>query len=157
VSPWQGVTVSRPDEMRVGDAERDAVTSALHDHFAAGRLDREELDDRLGAALASKTHADLKSIVQDLPGTNGLEPARPRPRHPHHPHHWHGHQHHHRRGHRRGPSPIVPLVIVPLIVLAFVTGPRPLLLLVLQVFLLVWIVKAVGAVVRARSGGGRPR
>jgi hypothetical protein len=154
--------MARQDDLRIGDAERDAVTAALHDHYAAGRLDREELDERLDATLTSKTHADLKAIVQDLPGTNGLpEPAQ----RGHHHAHWV--QHHGPWGHgpaqwtpgppyrrhRHGPSPLVPLVIVPLIVLTFVTGPRPLLLMILQVALLVWIIKAV---TRTRSGN-RPR
>ncbi|MFC6885067.1 MULTISPECIES: DUF1707 SHOCT-like domain-containing protein [Actinomadura] len=64
--------MTRTDDIRVGDAERDAVTAALHEHFAAGRLDREELDERLDAALAAKTFGALRAIVDDLPGPNGL-------------------------------------------------------------------------------------
>lgn len=56
-------------ELRVGDAERDAVASALHEHFAQGRLDREELDERLSAALAAKTVGDLREVIRDLPAT----------------------------------------------------------------------------------------
>ncbi|MCO5993500.1 DUF1707 SHOCT-like domain-containing protein [Actinoallomurus rhizosphaericola] len=56
-------------ELRIGDAERDAVASALHEHFAQGRLDREELDERLSAALAAKTVGDLRQVTRDLPGS----------------------------------------------------------------------------------------
>jgi hypothetical protein len=59
--------MSGPDQMRIGDAERDALTAALHEHFAQGRLDRDELDERLGAALAAKTVGDLRPILHDLP------------------------------------------------------------------------------------------
>ncbi|TDC58593.1 DUF1707 domain-containing protein [Actinomadura sp. KC345] len=52
---------------RIGDAERDVFTDALHAHFAAGRLDRAELDDRLGAVLSGKTLDDLILAVHDLP------------------------------------------------------------------------------------------
>lgn len=52
---------------RIGDAERDVITSALHSHFAAGRLDRVELDERLAVALESKTLGDLAEAVRDLP------------------------------------------------------------------------------------------
>lgn len=55
-------------DLRVGDAERDAVASALHEHFAQGRLDREELDERLAAALSAKTVGNLREVTRDLPG-----------------------------------------------------------------------------------------
>ncbi len=55
------------DRLRVGDAERDEVASALHEHFAQGRLTREELDERLTAALSAKTVGDLRKVTEDLP------------------------------------------------------------------------------------------
>lgn len=58
----------RNDRLRVGDAERDAVASALHEHFAQGRLTREELDERLTGALSAKTVGDLRKVTEDLPG-----------------------------------------------------------------------------------------
>jgi hypothetical protein len=56
-----------PEHLRIGDAERDAVTSALHEHFAQGRLTRDELDERLSATLSAKTVGDLRPITHDLP------------------------------------------------------------------------------------------
>ncbi|GAA3924276.1 DUF1707 domain-containing protein [Actinomadura viridis] len=147
--------MTRPDDMRVGDAERDAVTAALHDHFAAGRLDRQELDERLGATLAAKTQGDLRAVVTDLPGSNGLPervsraavPGRPywgppRPAH-------HGHP---VRAHRHGPFPVFPLMLVAFTVVAFTAGPGVAMLTVLQIAMLVWIVRAVFTVAGGRRG-----
>ena len=53
--------------LRVGDAERDEVVSTLHEHFAQGRLSREELDERVGAALGARTVGDLRKVTADLP------------------------------------------------------------------------------------------
>lgn len=55
------------DVRRIGDAERDLVVSTLHTHFAAGRLDQGELEERLARALAGKTLGDLRRLVMDLP------------------------------------------------------------------------------------------
>ncbi|WP_242454033.1 DUF1707 SHOCT-like domain-containing protein [Bailinhaonella thermotolerans] len=62
------------DRLRIGDAERDRTTEALHEHFAAGRLTREELDERLDAALNAKTAGDLRAVTADLPGTGDPGP-----------------------------------------------------------------------------------
>lgn len=66
-------------EVRIGDAERERAVTLLGDHFAAGRLDRVELDDRLTAAYAAKTAADLSRLFLDLPvsGTPAQRPAAP--------------------------------------------------------------------------------
>lgn len=69
------------DTLRIGDAERNRVTEALHEHYAQGRLTREELDERLDATLAAKTFADLRPITADLPdlSRHTPEPTRRRP------------------------------------------------------------------------------
>ena len=41
--------------LRIGDAERDAAAAQLREHFVAGRLTLDELDERLGAAFMAKT------------------------------------------------------------------------------------------------------
>ena len=43
------------DHIRVSDADRERVTARLRDHYAEGRLTREELDERVTAALNAKT------------------------------------------------------------------------------------------------------
>jgi hypothetical protein len=62
--------------LRVGDAERDEVTTALHEHFVRGRLTREELDERLEATLSARTVGDLRKVTRDLPDP-GVAIARP--------------------------------------------------------------------------------
>ena len=54
-------------EMRVSDAEREAAAAELREHFASGRLDQEELDERLSAALTARTRGDLNALFADLP------------------------------------------------------------------------------------------
>jgi hypothetical protein len=53
--------------MRASDADRDAVVTALGEHFQAGRLTAEELDERIGKALASRTMPELSDLMDDLP------------------------------------------------------------------------------------------
>jgi hypothetical protein len=67
--------------LRVSDAERQAVADRLAEHFAAGRLDQAEFDDRVGRAMNAKTRADLSGLFSDLPETGA--PAVPGQ--PHHP------------------------------------------------------------------------
>lgn len=67
-------------ELRIGDAERDRMSAALQEHFAQGRLTREELDERLAAALSARTWGDLRGLTRDLPEPTGLPGPPPRPR-----------------------------------------------------------------------------
>lgn len=54
-------------QVRIGDAERDAVLDSLKAHFAAGRLDLAELEERIDLALAARTQAELVPLTADLP------------------------------------------------------------------------------------------
>ena len=54
--------------VRASDAERDQAAEILRAGYAEGRLDRDELDERLAAAYAAKTRADLQDLTRDLPG-----------------------------------------------------------------------------------------
>jgi hypothetical protein len=69
-------------EPRIGDAEREAANARLGDHFAAGRLDHEEYDERLDAIWSARTRADLDQVFWDLPALAAPRPAPPavRPR-----------------------------------------------------------------------------
>jgi Domain of unknown function (DUF1707) len=69
------------DETRASDAERDNVANTLRTHAAAGRLDPDELEDRLERAFAARTRADLAPLVADLP-TPPPKPRRELPRIP---------------------------------------------------------------------------
>ena len=54
-------------EPRIGDAERNVAAARLGDHYAAGRLDHEEYDERLDAIFSARTRADLDQLFWDLP------------------------------------------------------------------------------------------
>lgn len=60
--------------LRASDAEREQVSRRLSEHAAAGRLTPEELDERLDAAYAARTHGELARLLEDLPGP--FAPAR---------------------------------------------------------------------------------
>jgi hypothetical protein len=70
-------------QMRVSDAEREATATELREHYAAGRLTLEELNERLDKTFAAKTRADLNALMTDLPSTRaagtGSDPAGARP------------------------------------------------------------------------------
>jgi hypothetical protein len=74
----------RPD-LRVSDAERDAVMAELGSHLETGRLDLDEYGQRLEAAAAARTHGDLDRLLADLPRPASPAqgpPQRPRSRFP---------------------------------------------------------------------------
>lgn len=54
-------------QLRIGDAERDAAVAALGEHYAVGRLTREEFDERAERASAARFDADLAPLFADLP------------------------------------------------------------------------------------------
>jgi Domain of unknown function (DUF1707) len=67
--------VPAPHDVLASDPERERVADALRGHAASGRLDPDELDERLGLAYAARLRADLLPLLADLP-----TPAAPRPR-----------------------------------------------------------------------------
>ena len=54
-------------ELRIGDTEREAAVAALGEHFAAGRLEKEEYDERTAAAWTARTSGALAPLFDDLP------------------------------------------------------------------------------------------
>lgn len=56
-----------PPKVRASDADREAVVSALSEHFQAGRLTTEELEERTGLALQARTLGQLDELTADLP------------------------------------------------------------------------------------------
>jgi hypothetical protein len=107
-------------DLRVSDAERDAVASELGQHFQDGRLDRVEFDERVGAAIAAKTRHDLDSLLADLPqgsaDQQGGRISEPEPVGAPEARPWHGAQ----RGVMRGRPAIV--AVLPLLVTVAVLG-----------------------------------
>src|ERR1700761_9690845 len=61
--------------IRVSDADRNAVAELLSKHYADGRLDQGEFDERVGQTMAAKTRGDLAGLFDDLPDTE--DPSRP--------------------------------------------------------------------------------
>jgi hypothetical protein len=86
--------------VRVSDAERQEVADRLAEHFASGRLDQAEFDDRIGRAMGAKTRADLGGLFADLPEAGA--PVVPE----------------HQRSTRRGRHPILLLVVVIALIVA---------------------------------------
>jgi uncharacterized membrane protein len=119
--------------MRVSDAERQEVADRLAEHFASGRLDQGEFDDRVGRAMGAKTRADLGGLFADLPETGApVVPEHPRYR-------------------RRGRHPIL---LLALLIALIVVGTH-----VVSWFFVpwLWIVFAVVAVLFLTGHLGRPR
>ena len=56
-------------EIRASDAERERVATLLRGHAAEGRLDVDELEDRLQRAYGARTRGDLELLTADLPAT----------------------------------------------------------------------------------------
>lgn len=63
---------SPPDHarMRASDADRERVAQLLHRALGEGRIDVDELEDRLSSVYAAKTLGELGPIVADLPGAS---------------------------------------------------------------------------------------
>jgi hypothetical protein len=55
------------EDIRVSDQERERAAQELRDHFAAGRLDEEELSERVDRAYAARTARQLRALLADLP------------------------------------------------------------------------------------------
>lgn len=93
----------RPDyhsDLRLSDADRDEAIVRLSEHYAAGRLDKDEFDERSDAVWTAKTGSDLAPIFADLGPTSTERALRDRAR----PGPW---------GRRRWfPVPLVPALFV---------------------------------------------
>jgi hypothetical protein len=55
-----------PSQMRIGDADRQRVAEVLREAAGDGRLDLDELDERLELTWQAKTYGDLVPITLDL-------------------------------------------------------------------------------------------
>jgi hypothetical protein len=59
--------MSRQSSLRASDADRDAIAARLHKAAVEGRLEPDELEQRLHAALRARTYGELGRLVVDLP------------------------------------------------------------------------------------------
>jgi hypothetical protein len=71
--PGDEIAASGQDygRLRASRADREQVIDVLKAAFTQGRLDEDELDERVSSALASRTYADLAALTADIP----VEPA----------------------------------------------------------------------------------
>jgi hypothetical protein len=58
--------VVEPLPPRIGHAERDRTVERLREAAGLGRIDLDELDERVGAALTARTQPELDALLADL-------------------------------------------------------------------------------------------
>ncbi|HEX4689605.1 MAG TPA: DUF1707 domain-containing protein [Solirubrobacteraceae bacterium] len=61
-----------PPALRASDADRERVAAVLREAAGDGRLDLDELDERLQAAYAARTHEELGPLTADLQAPAGM-------------------------------------------------------------------------------------
>jgi hypothetical protein len=64
--------MTRRADLRASDAEREHVATLLRHAATEGRLQPEELDERMGAALSARTYGELEEVLFDLPASARL-------------------------------------------------------------------------------------
>ena len=103
--------VTGPD-LRVGDADREAVAAALRESYAQGRLTLEEFNQRIEAAFAATMRSQLSALTRDLPPVTAPAARTPVP--------VPGAQRE-RAGHEHGPRSRSRLGLFPALIAAFAT------------------------------------
>jgi DUF1707 SHOCT-like domain len=71
----RAVAVAGRGHLRASRADREQMIDALKAAFVQGRLTKDEFDARITQTLASRTYAELATVIANLPA----EPARPDP------------------------------------------------------------------------------
>jgi len=66
-TPGDPVEPGATAAIRASDQDRDAAAQRLQQAFAERRLDDDEFDERMRAALTARTGADLEVLTRDLP------------------------------------------------------------------------------------------
>ena len=61
--------------LRVSDHDREQAVSAIREHYAAGRLDSSELEERVQAAYHARTQRELNALSADLPALPPKPPS----------------------------------------------------------------------------------
>ena len=133
------------DYMRVSDADREQVAERLREHFAAGRLTSEELDERLATALNAKTVRDLRAVMADLPEPGPVGPGPVGQRTTQEGPDW---TYRPVYGYRRGPR-ILPLALIALFALIVLPSAGFVLAEFLKLILLFWLMVCVAGVFAA--------
>jgi hypothetical protein len=68
--------------LRISHAERNEIADTLSKHYAEGRLDSNEFEERVGRVMNAKTRGDVAGVLDDLPGLGSPAPTPPRRRRP---------------------------------------------------------------------------
>ena len=126
------------DRIRASDADREHATARLREHFAAGRLTSDELDQRVSAALNATTYGDLRQLMADLPEPAPAPAApraaqRPYPAAPP----W--------MARRRGPR-FLPVLMLTLLAALLLPGGHWLFLGIFQVLLVFWLLACLSGI-----------
>jgi hypothetical protein len=66
---------AKRNEVRIGDADRDQVAGVLREALALGRINADELEERLSRAYAARTFRDLEPLTSDLPDEAAAVPV----------------------------------------------------------------------------------
>jgi hypothetical protein len=66
----------RSPGLRASDADRERVADALRRHHLDGRLDTDELQERLARCYAARTTGELEPLLADLPAGRRRAPRR---------------------------------------------------------------------------------
>ncbi len=73
-NPMEGCKMSdygpRDRNLRAADADRDTVAETLREQHLAGRIDTDELQERIERCYAAKTYAELDALLADLPAAD---------------------------------------------------------------------------------------
>ncbi|HEX2362868.1 MAG TPA: DUF1707 domain-containing protein [Jiangellaceae bacterium] len=100
--------------LRIGDAEREHAAAALGEHYATGRLSKQEYEERAEQVWAARFQTDLEPLFADLPSPwaparTEVRPVRARPA---------------ARARRPAPpfAPVAPLLVIGLVTVAILTG-----------------------------------
>lgn len=59
--------MAETQHLRISDQEREHAASSIREHYAAGRLDGAEFEERLQAVYAARTRGELDALGADLP------------------------------------------------------------------------------------------
>jgi len=70
--------MARDAALRASDADRDAVAERLRAAAVEGRLDADELEQRVHVALRARTYGQLQQLLDDLPDAPRSWRGRPR-------------------------------------------------------------------------------
>jgi hypothetical protein len=62
--------MAEPPDLRASDADRERVAEVLRHAAGEGRLTVDELDERIDAAFAARTHGELEALTADLPAAS---------------------------------------------------------------------------------------